>query len=152
MYSAKSGKGRSNPCFIHSRCHTAVTLLCRKKQQTFTACAPAFRCGYRDRAGVFKNKIWSRQDCKRSESNNTRAEVIHGGKSQNERQRALNNFKNKRTRVLVATDIAARGIDIDDLTHVINFDFLIYRKLMCIVLVVQAMRGQWCRHLILRLC
>ena len=53
---------------------------------------------------------------------NTRAEVIHGGKSQNERQRALNNFKNKRTRVLVATDIAARGIDIDDLTHVINFD------------------------------
>jgi ATP-dependent RNA helicase RhlE len=50
------------------------------------------------------------------------AESIHGNKSQNERQRALNNFKNRRTRVLVATDIAARGIDIDDLTHVINFD------------------------------
>jgi ATP-dependent RNA helicase RhlE len=54
--------------------------------------------------------------------NNTRAEVIHGGKSQSERQRALHNFKSKRTRVLVATDIAARGIDIDELTHVINFD------------------------------
>lgn len=54
--------------------------------------------------------------------NHTRAEVIHGGKSQNERQRALYNFKSKRTRVLVATDIAARGIDIDELTHVINFD------------------------------
>jgi ATP-dependent RNA helicase RhlE len=50
------------------------------------------------------------------------AEAIHGNKSQNERQRALSNFKNRRTRVLVATDIAARGIDIDDLTHVINFD------------------------------
>ena len=52
----------------------------------------------------------------------TKAEAIHGGKSQNERQRALHNFKTKLTRVLVATDIAARGIDIDDLTHVINFD------------------------------
>ena len=54
--------------------------------------------------------------------NKTSAEAIHGGKSQNERQRALHNFKTKRTRVLVATDIAARGIDINDLTHVINFD------------------------------
>jgi len=54
--------------------------------------------------------------------NNTSAEAIHGGKSQNERQKALSNFKTKRTRVLVATDIAARGIDIDELTHVINFD------------------------------
>ena len=50
------------------------------------------------------------------------AEAIHGNKSQNARQRALFNFKNRRTRVLVATDIAARGIDIDDLTHVINYD------------------------------
>ena len=54
--------------------------------------------------------------------NNIKAEAIHGNKSQNERQRTLNNFKNKHTRVLVATDIAARGIDIDDLSHVINFD------------------------------
>jgi len=51
-----------------------------------------------------------------------RAEAIHGNKSQNARQMALSNFKNRRTRVLVATDIAARGIDIDELTHVINFD------------------------------
>jgi ATP-dependent RNA helicase RhlE len=50
------------------------------------------------------------------------AEAIHGNKNQNARQRALTNFKSRRTRVLVATDIAARGIDIDDLTHVINFD------------------------------
>jgi len=50
------------------------------------------------------------------------AEAIHGNKSQNARQLALSNFKNRRTRVLVATDIAARGIDIDDLTHVVNFE------------------------------
>ncbi len=50
------------------------------------------------------------------------AEAIHGNKSQNARQRALHNFKTKQTRVLVATDIAARGIDIDELSHVINFE------------------------------
>jgi ATP-dependent RNA helicase RhlE len=50
------------------------------------------------------------------------AEAIHGNKSQNARQRALTNFKARTTRVLVATDIAARGIDIDDLTHVINYE------------------------------
>ncbi|MXV52155.1 DEAD/DEAH box helicase [Pedobacter sp. HMF7647] len=53
---------------------------------------------------------------------NITAEAIHGNKSQNARQRALTNFKSKDTRVLVATDIAARGIDIDDLTHVINYE------------------------------
>jgi ATP-dependent RNA helicase RhlE len=51
-----------------------------------------------------------------------KAEAIHGNKSQNHRQRALTNFKNRDTRVLVATDIAARGIDIDELSHVINFE------------------------------
>ncbi len=50
------------------------------------------------------------------------AEAIHGNKSQNARQRALSNFKNRTTRVLVATDIAARGIDIDELGHVINYE------------------------------
>ncbi|PSL23650.1 DEAD/DEAH box helicase [Chitinophaga ginsengisoli] len=50
------------------------------------------------------------------------AEAIHGNKSQNARQRALSNFKSQQTRVLVATDIAARGIDIDELTHVINYE------------------------------
>lgn len=50
------------------------------------------------------------------------AQAIHGNKSQGARQQALNNFKSKRTRVLVATDIAARGIDVQQLSHVINFD------------------------------
>jgi ATP-dependent RNA helicase RhlE len=51
-----------------------------------------------------------------------RAEAIHGNKSQGARQRALSNFKAQHTRVLVATDIAARGIDVDDLSHVINYE------------------------------
>jgi ATP-dependent RNA helicase RhlE len=51
-----------------------------------------------------------------------RAEPIHGNKSQNARTRALEGFKRGETRVLVATDIAARGLDIDDVTHVLNFD------------------------------
>jgi ATP-dependent RNA helicase RhlE len=50
------------------------------------------------------------------------AEAIHGNKSQNARERALAGFKAGKTRVLVATDIAARGIDIDNVTHVVNFD------------------------------
>jgi len=50
------------------------------------------------------------------------AQAIHGDKSQGARQLALNNFKEKKTRVLIATDIAARGIDVDELSHVINFD------------------------------
>lgn len=50
------------------------------------------------------------------------AQAIHGDKSQNARQNALKNFKDKKTRVLVATDIAARGIDIEELKFVINFE------------------------------
>jgi ATP-dependent RNA helicase RhlE len=50
------------------------------------------------------------------------AEAIHGNKSQNARQRALDLFRKGKVRVLVATDIAARGIDIDDISHVVNFE------------------------------
>jgi len=50
------------------------------------------------------------------------AEAIHSNKSQTARQRALSNFKKGHTKVLIATDIAARGIDVDDLSHVINYD------------------------------
>lgn len=53
---------------------------------------------------------------------NIAADAIHGNKSQAARQNALNNFKRGKLKVLVATDIAARGIDVDALEHVINFD------------------------------
>ncbi|MCC6203126.1 MAG: hypothetical protein IT494_09005, partial [Gammaproteobacteria bacterium] len=51
-----------------------------------------------------------------------RADAIHGNKSQSARMRALQDFKRGRTTVLVATDIAARGLDIDELPHVVNFE------------------------------
>jgi ATP-dependent RNA helicase RhlE len=54
--------------------------------------------------------------------NGIQSDAIHGNKSQNARQRALDAFKSGKLRVLVATDIAARGIDIDDITHVVNFE------------------------------
>ncbi len=50
------------------------------------------------------------------------ADAIHGNKSQNARQKALSSFRSGQSRILVATDIAARGIDVDHITHVINFD------------------------------
>jgi ATP-dependent RNA helicase RhlE len=50
-----------------------------------------------------------------------KADAIHGGKSQGQRKRALESFKASRTNILVATDVAARGIDVADITHVINF-------------------------------
>jgi len=53
---------------------------------------------------------------------NIRADAIHGDKSQGQRTRVMKNFKQNKTQVLVATDIAARGIDIDALSHVVNFD------------------------------
>jgi len=53
---------------------------------------------------------------------NIPSDAIHGNKSQNARQKALSNFKNREIRVLVATDIAARGIDIDELSCVVNYE------------------------------
>ena len=55
-------------------------------------------------------------------SRGIKAEAIHGNKTQNARQRALDNFRANKTPVLVATDIASRGIDVDDVTHVVNYD------------------------------
>ena len=55
-------------------------------------------------------------------SRGIKAEAIHGNKTQNARQRALDNFQRNKIPVLVATDIASRGIDVDDVTHVVNYD------------------------------
>jgi len=54
--------------------------------------------------------------------NRIRADAIHGNKSQNQRTKSMERFRSGQIRVLVATDIAARGIDIDDITHVVNYD------------------------------
>ena len=60
--------------------------------------------------------------CKQLDRVGVRCEPIHGNKSQNARQRALNAFKSSQIQVLVATDVAARGIDVDNITHVIQYD------------------------------
>ncbi len=60
--------------------------------------------------------------CKKLQKNDFRAAAIHGNKSQNQRQKALKQFKKGDLQILVATDIAARGIDIDKLKYVINFE------------------------------
>jgi ATP-dependent RNA helicase RhlE len=75
------------------------------------------------RALIFtRTKHGADRVAKHLEKRKVHAGVIHGNKSQNARQRALDGFKSGDLRVLVATDIAARGIDVDNVTHVFNFD------------------------------
>ena len=75
------------------------------------------------RAIVFsRTKHGANRVAEQLEKSGVPTEAIHGNKSQNARQKALNAFKSGKVRVLVATDIAARGIDVDGITHVINFD------------------------------
>ena len=68
--------------------------------------------------------------------------AIHGNKSQTARQKALGAFKDGKLKVLVATDIAARGIDVEDLALVINLIYQMFLKLMYIELVVQVVPAQ----------
>jgi ATP-dependent RNA helicase RhlE len=75
------------------------------------------------RALVFtRTKHGADKVCRHLEQSSIKAEAIHGNKSQNARVRALENFRRGATRVLVASDIAARGLDIDAISHVVNFD------------------------------
>lgn len=69
-----------------------------------------------------RTKQWANKVTKALATVGIKAEAIHGNKSQSAREKALKNFKTKKIDVLVATDIAARGIDIDELSHVINYD------------------------------
>lgn len=69
-----------------------------------------------------RTKRGANQVVKMLNSKNIQSEALHGNKSQSARQKALSNFKDQSTRVLVATDIAARGIDVDELQYVINYE------------------------------
>ena len=76
-----------------------------------------------DRAIVFtRTKHGANRLVKELERGEIVAEAIHGNKSQGARQRALDNFRAGRLKVLIATDIAARGIDVDGISHVVNYD------------------------------
>jgi ATP-dependent RNA helicase RhlE len=66
-------------------------------------------------------KRWVSKICKNLKIAGVKADEIHGNKSQNYRINALDAFRNRKIRVLVATDVAARGLDIDNVTHVINY-------------------------------
>jgi ATP-dependent RNA helicase RhlE len=79
--------------------------------------------GERDRALVFvRTKRGADRLVKRLDARGIRAVAIHGNKSQNQRERALSRFQSGQVDTLVATDVAARGIDVDGVSHVINFD------------------------------
>ena len=81
------------------------------------------RDGAIERAVVFtRTKHGADKVSRRLERAGHAADAIHGNKNQNQRQRALDGFKSGRSRVLVATDVAARGLDVDGVTHVFNYD------------------------------
>lgn len=72
---------------------------------------------------IFGRTKWGMEKLSRAlDERGFKVAAIHGNKSQNQRQRALQEFKNNRLQVLIATDVASRGIDIEDVTHVINYD------------------------------
>jgi ATP-dependent RNA helicase RhlE len=91
-----------------------------KKQALLQGILRAAGC---ERALVFtKTKRGANMVAERLLRSGIEATAIHGNKSQSARQKALEAFRHRRVQVLVATDVAARGIDIDGITHVINFD------------------------------
>ncbi len=81
-----------------------------------------------DELGMYRVIVFTRTKhgadrlAKQLHTRGIRSEAIHGDKSQNARQRALDNFRADRVSVLVATDVAARGIDVDGVSHVVNYD------------------------------
>ena len=76
-----------------------------------------------DKVIVFGRTKWGIQKLTmRLINSGFKAAAIHGNKSQNQRQRALDEFKKNKIQVLLATDVASRGLDIQDVTHVINYD------------------------------
>ena len=102
----------------------AVGLFRREAAQAAPAGAlPAASSRHQPHAGLHPHQARRRQarasTCMQA---GIRAEAIHGNKSQTARQRALAQFKSQQPPVLVATDIAARGLDIDDVSHVVNYD------------------------------
>ena len=81
-----------------------------------------FAAGF-DKVLIFGRTKWGMEKLARAlNERGVRASAIHGNKSQNQRQRALDDFKNDELQMLIATDVASRGLDIENVTHVINYD------------------------------
>ena len=98
---------RAHPVSAERKRELVVHLLNKDRRQTLIFC---------------RTKHGSDRLCRHLSAGGFRAEAIHGNKSQSARTRSLQDFKAGRTRILVATDIAARGLDIEQLPMVINFD------------------------------
>ena len=98
---------RAHPVSAERKRDLIVHLLSRDQRQTLIFC---------------RTKHGSDRLCRHLSAGGFRAEAIHGNKTQSARTRSLQDFKSGRTRILVATDIAARGLDIEQLPMVINFD------------------------------
>lgn len=119
----------SNPVHVEAA-HTTCTLDCIDQSVFFvdqnsknSLLLELLRDGDMDRVLVFaRTKHRADKVAMMLEKNRIRADAIHGNKSQNQRTKAMHNFKSGHIQVLVATDIAARGIDISDITHVVNYD------------------------------
>lgn len=98
-------------------------LCCVEKPEKIDLLVNLLHKDTRDRILIFSRTKHGADKIARTLNNkNIGCEAIHGNKSQNARQTALNNFKSGKTRIIVATDIAARGIDVPDLGMVINYD------------------------------
>lgn len=98
-------------------------LCCVEKPEKIDLLVNLLHKDTRDRILIFsRTKHGADKIARTLNKKNIGCEAIHGNKSQNARQTALNNFKSGKTRIIVATDIAARGIDVPDLGMVINYD------------------------------
>src|SRR5574344_17999 len=98
-------------------------LCCVEKPEKIDLLVNLLHKDTRDRILIFsRTKHGADKIARTLHKKNIGCEAIHGNKSQNARQTALNNFKSGKTRIIVATDIAARGIDVPDLGMVINYD------------------------------
>ena len=100
----------SGPCFIE------------RGEKRALLCAILARSRCRACSGVPRTKHTANKSHRAPRSVPDLRQAIHGNKSQSARQRALEAFRSRQIRVLVATDIAARGIDIDGITHVVNYE------------------------------
>jgi len=93
------------------------------KTEKFDAFMEVMRSEKPDSAIIFCNtKRWADTLGKLMNRRGLRVEVLHGDMSQNQRDRAMENFRGKKIRYLIATDVAARGLDIDDVSHIFNYD------------------------------
>ena len=120
---ARSGAGRCRPRARRRRCRSSSTCTSSSQPASGRCWAACWRIPALSRVIVFtRTKRGANRVAEALDTGGVRVSALHGNKSQPARQKALEQFRSGRARVLVATDIAARGIDVTGISHVINFD------------------------------